>query len=104
MGILSIRQTDDAVSGVSALREVLADDLQDVEYRLEELNRSLTPMTAGKREEMLVYQTARTALLSGLASIDEVLGWVHLVAEKDADGNEVDSVLSLPNLSVMRAS
>ncbi len=104
MGILSITETDDAVSGISALREVLADDLLDVEYRLDELNRSSTPMTPGKQEEILVYQTARTALLSGLASIDEVLGWVHLVAEKDANGNEIDSVLSLPNLSVMRAS
>ena len=104
MGILSVTDTDDAVVGVTALREVLAEDLLDVEGRLMELARSTTPMTDSKKEEMLVYQTARTALLSGLASVDEVLGWIHLVAEKDADGNELDSVLSLPNLAVMRAS
>lgn len=104
MGILSATDTDDAVSGMTALRDVLGDDLIDVEGRLHQLEQSGTPMTESKREEMLVYQTARTALLSGLASIDEVLAWVHLVAEKDADGNEIESVLSLPNLAVMRAS
>ena len=104
MGILSVTDTDDAISGMFALREVLAEDLLDVEGRLVELEHSTTPMTEAKREEVLVYQTARTALLSGLASVDEVLGWVHLVAEKDADGNELDSVTSLPHLSVMRAS
>ncbi|MDO8299923.1 hypothetical protein [Lacisediminimonas sp.] len=104
MGILSITETDDAVSGLSALREVMADDLLDVESRLDELERSSATLTDGKNDEALVYRTARTALLSGLASIDEVLGWVHLVAEKDADGNELESVLSLPHLSVMRAS
>lgn len=104
MGILNASDTEDAVSGMGALREVLSDDLLDVEGRLHELEHSGTPMTEGKKEEVLVYQTARTALLSGLASIDEVLGWIHLVAEKDADGNELESVLSLPNLAVMRAS
>lgn len=104
MGILSVTDTDDAVSGVNALREVLADDLLDVEGRLHELEHSTTPMSASRKEEMLVYRTARTALLSGLASVDEVLAWVHLVAEKDADGNELESVLSLPHLAVMRAS
>ena len=104
MGILSASDTDDAVSGMAALREVLSEDLLDVEGRLHELEHSGTPMSESKKEEMLVYQTARTALLSGLASIDEILGWVHLVAEKDADGNELESVLSLPNLAVMRAS
>jgi hypothetical protein len=86
------------------LREVLVDDLLDVESRLDELERSSVELAKGKNDEALSYRTARTALLSGLASIDEVLGWVHLVAEKDADGNELESVLSLPHLSVMRAS
>ncbi|MDB5798279.1 MAG: hypothetical protein JWP36_2181 [Paucimonas sp.] len=104
MGILNVTDTDDAVSGMNALREVLTEDLVDVEGRLLELEHSGTPVTESKKEEMLVYQTARTALLSGLASIDEVLGWIHLVAEKDADGNEIDSVLALPSLAVMRAS
>lgn len=105
MGILSIMETDDAVSGLSALRDVLADDLLDIESRLDEMERSsTTSQIKGKNDDALVYRTARTALLSGLASIDEVLGWVHLVAEKDADGNELESVLSLPHLSVMRAS
>jgi hypothetical protein len=104
MGILSVSDTDDSVAGMTALREVLTEDLLDVESRLHELEYSGTPMTDSKKDEMLVYQTARTALLSGLVSIDEVLGWVHLVAEKDADGNELESVLSLPSLAVVRAS
>lgn len=104
MGILSARDTDDAASSMTALRDVLAEDLLDVDGRLHDLEHAATPMTEARREEMLVYETARTALLSGLASIDEVLGWVHLVAEKDGEGNELDSVRALPSLAVMRNS
>jgi hypothetical protein len=49
---------------------------------------------------MKVYCVARAALYSGLASINEVLGWVHLMAEKDAEGNVSEAVKMLPTVAV----
>lgn len=52
------------------------------------------------KEPLEVYQRARIALLSGIASVDEVLAWVHLLAAKDPEGNELDCVRALPQVRV----
>lgn len=110
MGILSVRDTDDAVSSMMALRNVLSADLADVE-RL--MHRPLQIPTEDDESEedaiegqepLEVYQRARSALLSGIASIDEVLAWVHLVAAKDPEGNELDCVRTLPFVRVSPVS
>jgi hypothetical protein len=104
MGNLSVRDTDDAVSSIIALQEILWVDLHDVENNLRRMERASIAGAAAGADEAVVYRTARTALLSGLASINEVLGWVHLMAEKDPEGNDLDCVRSLPNVNVSLSS
>jgi len=104
MGNLSVRDTDDAVSGIIALQEILSTDLHDVESNLRRIERASATGAAAGADEVMVYRTARTALLSGLASIHEVLGWVHLMAEKDPEGNDLDCVRSLPEVTVSLTS
>lgn len=104
MGTLNIHDADDAVSSMRALREVLADNLEEVLSHLAVVQH-LHPADAKDRiEEISVYEMARTSLLSGLASINEVLAWVRLAAAKDAEGNEPDCVKSLPEVPVQRSS
>ncbi|WP_019142876.1 hypothetical protein [Noviherbaspirillum massiliense] len=110
MGILSVQDTDDAVSSMMALRGILTSDLEDVERLLRRTLQIPGNGAEAEGEEMEgekpleVYQRARTTLLSGIASIDEVLAWVHLVAAKDPEGNELDCVRSLPSMTVSRLS
>lgn len=51
-------------------------------------------------EEVKLCYVARTALFSALASINEVFGWVHLMAEKDSEGNVTEVIRSLPTVPV----
>jgi hypothetical protein len=93
---MSIHDTDDAVTSVTALREVLSAELTSIERMVQRVDR--TSMNSNGEEDNLMesYSRIRTSLLSGLASVDEVLGWVRVLAPKDADGNEMDCVRSLP--------
>ena len=86
----------DAVSSMLALRAVLTEELDDTENRMQELAQSPLATSESGISEMQVYYVARAALYSGLASINEVLGWVHLVTEKDAEGSVAEVVKSLP--------
>jgi hypothetical protein len=97
---MELGDATDAVSSMQALRTVLADDLDDIEHRIHELAHSPLAASENGISEMGVYYVARAALYSGLASINEVLGWVHLVAAKDAEGNVADVVKSLPIVPV----
>jgi hypothetical protein len=93
---MSIHDTDDAVTSVSALREVLTAELTAIERLMQRVDRS-TPSDRTETDDLIeTYCRIRTSLLSGLASVDEVLGWVRVLAPKDAEGNEMDSVRSLP--------
>jgi hypothetical protein len=93
---MSIHDTDDAVTSVTALREVLTAELTAIERLVQRVDRS-TPSGRTETDDMIeTYCRIRTSLLSGLASVDEVLGWVRVLAPKDAEGNEMDSVRSLP--------
>jgi hypothetical protein len=83
-----------------ALRESLTAELDDIEDRIHELAHSPGATTASVLNDLSVYYVARAALYSGLASINEVLGWVRLMAATDSEGNTVDLVKSLPTVPV----
>jgi hypothetical protein len=93
---MSIHDTDDAATSVTALREVLSAELMAIERLVQRVDRSSESGTADTDDLIESYYRIRTSLLSGLASVDEVLGWVRVLAPKDAEGNEMDCVRTLP--------
>jgi hypothetical protein len=93
---MSIHDTDDAVTSVTALREVLASELTVIERLVQRADHTGPNGKSEADDLMETYYRIRTSLLSGLASVDEVLGWVRVLAPKDAEGNEMDCVRSLP--------
>lgn len=90
----------DAVSSMQALRDELSEELDDIQKRIHELAQSPLAKSDVGISDMQVYCVARAALYSGLASINEVLGWVRLMAAKDAEGNVSEVVKSLPTVPV----
>ena len=98
---MRIQDTDDAVSGVMALRQVLSSELGTIERLIRRADRTPAAGNEEAQELMDTYDRVRTSLLSGLASVDEVLGWVHMLAEKDSDGNELECVRTLPYVNVL---
>lgn len=90
----------DAVSSMQALRDELSEELDDIQKRIHELAQSPLAKSDVGISDMHVYCVARAALYSGLASINEVLGWVRLMAAKDAEGNVSEVVKSLPTVPV----
>lgn len=101
MDTLSAGVTDDAVSSLLKLREMLMKQLAKVEDLQQHSQRS----TQG---ELIEYEgpsafeinQARTSVLSGLASIEETLSWVRFLAVKDSKGDELECVRTLPDLSI----
>jgi hypothetical protein len=101
MHTMEVDATQNIVAGITALREALISDLDEMEQRLQESGQSLTINSGAEPGELPeVFQRARTGLLSGLASVDEVLAWVRVYAPKDVDGNELECVRSLPRVDV----
>lgn len=99
---MRVNDTDDAVSGVLALREILCSELVIVERLINRTDQTLAREKNDETEQILeTYERVRTGLLSGLASVDEVLGWVRMLAPTDPDGNELDCVRSLPHVNVL---
>jgi hypothetical protein len=97
---MSIHDTDDAVTSITALREVLHSELSAIERMVRKVHTSPDTVIKEDAEEIMeTYQRLRTSLLSGIASVDEVLGWVRILAPKDPEGNELDSVRSLPYMT-----
>lgn len=101
---MRVKDTDDAVAGVTALREILVAELATIDRLIRKCEHG-GKADAGRDSEgaqvLATYQRVRTSLLSGLASIDEVLGWVHMLAEKDPEGNELDCVRALPTVNIL---
>ncbi|HJW57475.1 MAG TPA: hypothetical protein VJ577_19605 [Burkholderiaceae bacterium] len=97
---MDLGDASDAVSSMQVLREELTEDLDDIENRIHELAQSPLATSDSGISDMQVYCIARAALYSGLASINEVLGWVRLMAEKDSEGNMAEVVKSLPTVAV----
>jgi hypothetical protein len=98
MEIMDLCDTSDAVSSMRALRIALTEDLDDIEMRIHELAQSPFASSESGMNDMQVYYVARAALYSGLASINEVLSWVRLIAAKDAEGNVAEVVKSIPTV------
>jgi hypothetical protein len=98
---LRIHDTDDAVSGLMALRKVLSVELGKIEKLTEEGETFVTidalDETAFSVEEC---KQIRAAILSALASVDELFGWVRLLAEKDVEGNDLECTRSLPEVNI----
>jgi hypothetical protein len=99
MAYIKNSEAGDAVSSMQALYSALTEDLDDIENRMHELEQSSLATSASGIDEMKVFHVARAALYSGLASINEVLGWVRLMAEKDSEGEIAEVVKSLPTVS-----
>ncbi len=97
---MDLCDASDAVSSMHALRVELTEDLDDIENRMHELAQSSMATSDSGNNEMQVYWVARAALYSGLASINEVLGWVRLMAAKNSDGNVAEVVKTLPTVAV----
>jgi len=100
MDTLSAGVTDDTVSNLLTIREMLTKQLAKVEdVRLQSQET--------KQEELIEYEgptaheikQARTSVLSGLASIEEILSWVRFLAVKNSKGDELECVRTLPDLS-----
>lgn len=100
MAKMTISDAVEAVSSMRALRMTLTDDLDDIEDSIYELSQSGRADAENGLDELRVYCVARAALYSGLASINEVLGWVNLMAEKDPAGTAADLLQSLPVVAV----
>lgn len=97
---MDLCDASNAVSGMQALRTEMTDDLDDIENRIRELAQSPLASSVCGIDEMRVYCVAHAALYSGLASINEVLGWVRLLTKKDSEGNVAEVVKSLPTVAV----
>lgn len=97
---INIDDADAAMSSMQSLRSAMTLELEDIEERMETLAALPAADSESGIEEMAVYGVTRAALYSGLASINEVLGWVHLMTEKDAEGNISEAVKALPTLQV----
>jgi hypothetical protein len=101
MGNMKSSEAENAASSMKALQLALTEDLEEIEIRIDALVKDSTlPSPDPADEELKIYYAARAALYSGLSSINEVLGWVHVMAEKDSDGNVAEAVKSLPTISV----
>jgi len=85
---------------MQVLRAELTAELADIENRIHDLVQSPLATSDSGVSDMRVYCVARAALYSGLASINDVLGWVRLMAAKDSDGNMSEVVKSLPTVPV----
>lgn len=82
------------------LRDALTVELADVENQIFELVWSNSAKSDDVLNDLRVYHVAKVALYSGLASINEALGWVRLMAEKGSDGNTAEVGKSLPSISL----
>jgi hypothetical protein len=96
---IALEDAAKAMSGLQALRAAMTDDLDDVESYIE-AHTVAAQSDAPAAEEMAVYQVMRASLYSGLACINEVLGWVKLMTENDPNGNVSESLKSLPTVPV----
>ena len=99
MPILKIHQAVDLVSGMQALHEVLSEDLLQVETSIQYLQSSSRGRTSDA-DDLDTYLRARAALHGGLASINDVLGWIRLAAEKDENGDEYRVMWPLPEVPI----
>jgi len=97
---ININDADAAMSSMQSLHSAMTLELEDIEERMETLAGLPSADSTAGIEEMVLYGVTRAALYSGLASINEILGWVHLMTEKDSEGDIHEAVKALPALQV----
>lgn len=93
---MDIANATDAVTGMLALRAVLTEELDNIETSIQEISDSDHVDSDSSRSELNVFFVARAALYSGLAGINELLSWINLLTEKDAEGNAFEMTKLLP--------
>lgn len=97
MGSINNSEAEEAVSSMKALQFALTEELEDIESRIDALAKDDLPFSPNEAvEELKICCVARAALFGALASINEVLGWVHLMAERDSNGNVTEVIRALP--------
>lgn len=97
-----ICDTGDVAASLMALRRLLSIELANVEKLTEEINNCADADALDEADMDISIeecQQARTGLLSALASVDELFGWVHLFAERDEETEEVEYMQPFSHLS-----
>jgi hypothetical protein len=89
---------DDAVAAMQVLHAALTFDLEDLEKKILALGHSITVEAMPGNQDISEYYAARTALLSGLSSIAEVLAWIEWKTEEDPEGDVAVAIQPLPTL------
>jgi hypothetical protein len=90
MKTISDEEANDALSGLNALRNILTDELAKIEEILIAIKQSEALASQSHECALGQCQKVRTGLLSGMASIDETLGWVHACMETSYEETELD--------------
>lgn len=98
MATLKIQHAVDAVSSMQALHDALSEDLSHIEACIQELGSA--SLKTAPSDELATHFRVRSALYGGMASINDVLGWVRLMTEKDINGDEYRTMWPLPNVPV----
>jgi hypothetical protein len=101
MGTIDEEDTEVIVAAMLLLRDNLYLDLEDIEQRIKGGGVDFyVDDELGPDQLLNALRRGRTQLLSGLLSVDEVLGWTRVYAPKDADGNELECVRELPRVTI----
>jgi hypothetical protein len=98
MTTLKIQQAVDTVSGMRTLHDAMSADLDYIDACILELSSAVPEKDVV--DELDTHIRARAALHGGIESINELLGWVRLMTEKDVDGNEYRVMWTLPNVAL----
>jgi hypothetical protein len=93
---MDIADATDAITGMLTLRAVLTEELDNIETSIQEIADSDKANSDAGINDLKVYWVARAAVYSGLAGINELLSWVSLLTEKDAEGNAFEVTRLLP--------
>ncbi|TFW20808.1 hypothetical protein E4L96_09920 [Massilia arenosa] len=94
---IALEAAADALAGLNALRSAMTDDLEDVESYLDQAD---APRDPAAEADLAVYHVMRASLYSGLACINEVLGWVKLLADSAPEGEFSETLKALPPVPV----
>lgn len=93
---MDIADATDAITGMLTLRAVLTEELDNIETSIQEIADSDKASSEAGINDLKVYWVARAAVYSGLAGINELLSWVSLLTERDAEGNAFEVTKLLP--------
>jgi hypothetical protein len=93
---MDIADATDAITGMLTLRAVLTEELDNIETSIQEITDSDKAKSDAGINALKVHCVARAAVYSGLAGINELLSWVSVLTERDAEGNAFEVTRLLP--------